>query len=289
MTEQGPNWTLITGSTGAIGGEIVRILAARGDPLILLNRSEIKAGSQRDEILSTHPGAEIELITADLMDSREIADAVDRILALPGRIDALYNNSGVLTGNKVLSAQGYESHFAVNTLAPYQLIRGLRAKMARPADETPAMVVNFSSSAISALKTLELENLANPETVGGLMSTYAQSKLAVTTIVPALAEDLASDNVLIRAIDPGATKSAMTTGADNSGMPKVLAWVAPLFFASAGRQALKVVDSADPTAFGGRSGNYIANRKEKKLPRSAADFATQQKLLKLLDRFLDIS
>ena len=66
------------------------------------------------------------------------------------------------------------------------------------------MIANFSSSAISPLKALALDDLKNPETVGGLMSTYAQTKLAVTTLAPALADGLKEQNIPIRAIDPGA-------------------------------------------------------------------------------------
>ncbi|MEM6637222.1 MAG: SDR family NAD(P)-dependent oxidoreductase [Pseudomonadota bacterium] len=283
MTGSDANWTVITGSTGGIGSEIAKILAGRGDAMILVNRSAAKAKAQRDALLAQNPDLGIELVTVDLMDTSAIADAVGKITALPGRIDVLYNNSGVLTADKILSVQGFESQFAVNTLAPYLLIKGLREKMARPAGEKPAMVVNFSSSAITPMKTLGLDSLPNPDKVGGLMGAYAQTKLAVTTLAPALADDLQKDNILIRSVDPGATKSPMTTGG-NSAMPTVLAWLAPLLFSPADKQAAKVVDSADPKAFGGRTGNYMANRKEKKMPAPATDPKTQQDLLALLDR-----
>lgn len=284
MTESVANWTVVTGSAGGIGSEIVSILAARGNALILLNRSEAKAAAQRSDILARHPNATIELVTADLMDTAQITEAAAKMSALPGRIDALYNNAGLLTGKKTLSAQGFESQFAVNTLAAYQMTKALRAKMARPADERPAMVVNLSSSAITPLKALELDTLANPPKVGGLMSTYAQTKLAVTTLSAALAAELKSDNILIRAIDPGATKTPMTTS--GSGMPKILAWIAPLVFSPADKQAAKLVDSADPSAFGGASGIYVANRRQKKPPAPVTDAKVQGNLMALLDGLL---
>lgn len=287
MAKSVANWTVLTGSTRGIGSEIAKLLAARGDPMILVNRSEEAAFAQRSSLIEQNPGAVIELITADLMDITRIAEAAAKIGDLPGRVDALYNNAGVLTGKKILSAQGFESQFAVNTLAPYQLIQALRAKMARPAGASPAMVVLFSSSAINSPKTLDLNTLAQPDTVGGLLSTYAQTKLAVTALAPALAEDLKSDNILIRAIDPGATKTDMTTGG-SSGMPKLLAWVAPLLFSPADKQAAKLVASADPEAFGGRSGIYVANRKEKALPVAATDVDAHQALVSMLDRLLAV-
>ncbi|MBO6504434.1 MAG: SDR family NAD(P)-dependent oxidoreductase [Kordiimonadaceae bacterium] len=285
MTEMDTDWTVITGSTGGIGSELAKQLVARGDALILVNRSETKTQEQLASLVQDYPLAKIELVTADLMDTQEIFDAANKINQLPGRVDVLYNNSGILTSKRVLSKQGFESQFAVNTLAPYLLIRLLRNKMARSSFDVPAMIVNFSSSAITPLKSLDVDNLVAPEEVGGLMTTYAQTKLAVTMFAPALAEELLRDNILIRAVDPGATKSAMTTS-NNDAMPKVLAWLAPLLFSPADKQAQKVIESADPMAFDGRSGIYVANKKEKKLPPPAIDASAQDALIKLCDRYL---
>ncbi|MEM1147986.1 MAG: SDR family NAD(P)-dependent oxidoreductase [Pseudomonadota bacterium] len=278
------NWTVITGSTGGIGQELAALLAQRGKDLILINRSLPKAESQRAELLQAFPSLQVALVSADFMDAASITRAIETILAMPGQIEALYNNAGVLLAEKVLSAQGYESHFAVNVLAPYQIIKGLRTKLARGADHPPAMVVNFSSSAIGTQKALDLQQLANPDTVTGLMGTYAQSKLAVTSLSAALAKDLERDHILIRAVDPGATKTAMTTG--NAAMPKPLQWIAPLFFAPADKQAAKVVASADPDLFHGKTGILVANRREKGMPKPALDQKTQERLLDLLEQAL---
>ncbi|MEO1020472.1 MAG: SDR family NAD(P)-dependent oxidoreductase [Pseudomonadota bacterium] len=284
MTTSNANWAVITGSTGGIGSEIAELLAARGQNMILLNRSVSKTDAQKARLLAKHPGLQIEAVIADLMDASQTARAIKAINAIPGRVDALYNNSGVLTSEKVLSKQNFESQFAVNVLAPYQLTIGLKDKMMRNATDTPGMVVLFSSSAVNPQKSLKLSDLPNPERVGGLMGTYAQSKLAVTTLAPALAGTLRSDNILIRAVDPGATKTAMTSG--NSAMPKALQWLAPLLFSPADKQAAKVVNSAGPAAFDGQTGIFVANGKRKRMPKPAADTPTQAALLSLLERAL---
>lgn len=116
------------------------------------------------------------------------------------------------------------------------------------------------------------------------MDTYAKTKLALTALAPALADSLKQDNILIRAVDPGPTKSPMTTER-NSGMPLLLALAAPLLFRAADRQAEKVVASADPTAFGGKTGIYAANRKEKRMPKIALDQQFHRELLRLLTSF----
>jgi NAD(P)-dependent dehydrogenase (short-subunit alcohol dehydrogenase family) len=114
------------------------------------------------------------------------------------------------------------------------------------------------------------------------MQTYAQTKLAATALAPALADMLEEYNVCIRAVDPGATKTAMTTKG-NTAMPLLLRWLSPFLFASAEKQALKIVDSAAPGAFDGRTGIFVANRKPKPLPATIADTDVQDALTALLD------
>lgn len=109
MTEMDTDWTVITGSTGGIGSELAKQLVARGDALILVNRSETKTQEQLASLVQDYPLAKIELVTADLMDTQEIFDAANKINQLLGRVDVLYNNSGILTSKRVLSKQGFES------------------------------------------------------------------------------------------------------------------------------------------------------------------------------------
>lgn len=52
MTTTSSNWRVINGSTGAIGEEFARKLAARGNALVLLNPSERKTKTQSEEILA---------------------------------------------------------------------------------------------------------------------------------------------------------------------------------------------------------------------------------------------
>ncbi|MEM7069885.1 MAG: SDR family NAD(P)-dependent oxidoreductase [Pseudomonadota bacterium] len=286
MIHENRKWTVVTGSTGGIGSEVVNILARMKKDLILVNRSSAEGPRQRDNLLRNFPGLSVEAVTANLMDTRSVFNAIDVINALPGPIDALYNVAGVLNAKKIFSEQGIESNFAVNTLAPYQFVQGLRTKMARSSEDSAAVIMNFSSSAISKQKSLDIDNLVDPPEVTGLMGTYAQAKLALTVLTAALAGDLKTDNILIRAVDPGATKTTMTT--QNSSMPKLLQWFAPLFFADADKQATKVVRSADPSAFEGMTGIFVSNLKQKKLPGPAADQSNWRKLLVLLDHSLSV-
>lgn len=255
---------VITGSTGGIGSAVTSALAQRSWHLVLVNRSQAKADRQRNQVLAAYPHVAIKIVTADLMDINEIEEACAQISSRLPRIDALYNLAGVLTDERRLSAQRHESHYAVNVLANYAMIQGLRGALRREDNELPAMVVTMSSSAIERAKPLDVMNLRDPPEIGGLMGAYAQSKLALTAMGAAMAPQLLEDGILLRSIDPGATRTSMTLKGE--GMPTILRWLAPLLFAKPDHQAYKIIDAADPEEFDRRSGVYISSGEEKELP-----------------------
>jgi NAD(P)-dependent dehydrogenase (short-subunit alcohol dehydrogenase family) len=209
------------------------------------------------------------------MDVPQIKRAATKILAAHPRIDALYNNSGVLTSQRVMSIQGHESNYAVNVLAPYVLLEALRPGLTRAGGQ--AMILNTTSSAQSSAKALDVAALSNPPEIGGLMGAYATSKLALTTMGAAMATGLQDDGILLRSVDPGAVLTPMTRTSD--GMPWVLKLLAPFFFKTPETQARKMVNAAKPDAYGGRTGIYITDGKERPRPKLAGDTALQAALL----------
>ncbi len=271
---------VITGSTGGIGSAIATKLAEGGWDLLLANRSLAKSAEQRDMLASRFPEPNVQTVAMDLMDINSIEAACRQIGAETKRIDALYNMAGVLTSERRISVQGYESHYAVNVLANLAVIEGLQPLLAREPNEQPSMVVTMSSSAISRVAALDVKALRDPSEIRGLMGAYAHSKLALTAISAAMSDSLKKEGILIRAIDPGATLTPMTSGGD--GMPLLLRWFAPLFFSKPEVQAKKIVAAADPDNLGNRTGIYIASGKEKSLPKAIADLAVGDELLKAL-------
>ncbi|MEM6909734.1 MAG: SDR family NAD(P)-dependent oxidoreductase [Pseudomonadota bacterium] len=266
---------VITGSTGGIGEAVSATLAADDWSLILVNRSQTKAEQQRDGLLETYPGLNIELIQTDLMDLEEVEASCREIADLGTDIHALYCIAGVLTDQRRLSAQDHESHYAVNVLANYVLMKSLGPLLV--GDETDkGMIVTMSSSAIKGAD-LDIRALSAPEKIGGLMGAYAQSKLAMTAMCARMAADPQMAGAVIRAIDPGATKTPMTAGGD--GMPFFIRWMVPFFFSDPEQQASKIVAAAEPHAFGGATGVFISGWQQKPLPKSIAEPAIQDELL----------
>ena len=267
---------VITGSTGGIGSAIADQLTKAGWNLVLVNRNEQKAKQQKATLAAAHPNAVVDLIQADLMDIAQINAAAQTIIAMHPQIDALYNNSGVLTSERVISVQGHESNYAVNTLAAYVMTQALRPALRRDDTVEGTMIVNTTSSAHNAAKSLDTETLSDSAVIGGLTGAYATTKLALTTMGTAMADSLRAEGIMLRSVCPGAVVTPMTKTSD--AMPGILKLFVPLFFNAPDKQAAKMIHAAQTDSFGGRTGIYITNGKEKPLPKLAVDQDVQARL-----------
>ncbi len=273
---------LITGSTGGIGREVAALLCARGWSLILVNRDEAKSVAQASDLAAQFPDVELQPLQADFMDLLSVRALCQKLVSDKVRLDALLSISGVLTSERRLSAQGFESHYAVNTLATYDLIRHAIPLLRRPEGEPAAMVVTMSSSTINRVKRVELDTIADPKEIGGLMGAYAHSKVALTAMGSAWAATLKKDNILIRSVDPGATMTPMIERGD--GMPAPIRWMAPLLFAKPRTQAEKLLQTLSPMAFHGDSGGFYAQGRAKKPPALVLDRQFQERVMEKLER-----
>ena len=273
----GKRIAVITGSTGGIGAAIADQVAASGWQLVLVNRNDSKAQEQKAELQANHPGVAVETVTADLMDVEQIKAAAQTIVGMHPKLDLLFNNSGVLTSERVMSAQGHESNYAVNALAPYVITQGLRPTLRYQDADAKSMIVNTTSSAHNAAKSLDTTTLSDPKDIGGLTGAYATTKLALTTMGTAMASELEAEGIMIRSVCPGPVVTPMTKTSD--AMPGILKLLVPLLFKSPDKQAAKMIYAAQTENYGGKTGIYITNGKEKPLPSLATDASVQAKLM----------
>ena len=273
---------VLTGSTGGIGLEISQILAKQGWNLALVNRSQEKTDFQLEELQKSHPSQKFTGFIANLMDTSDINRVATEIRSEYKEISALYNIAGLLTDKRVMSPQNIEGHFALNTLAPYVLTQLLRNSLRAGAKGIQkSVVVNFSSSAINAVKELKVETLTNPESIGGLMGAYATSKAALTAVSDLMKEELLEDGILIQVVDPGPTKTSMTSSSD--GMPWYLLLLRPLLFKSAKLQAQRLLSAIESAVIEGKSGLFISEGKRKAYPSIALNKNIQTEIKLLLD------
>lgn len=263
---------VVTGASGGLGSHICRQIALRGISLVLLDRQSDKATAFAASLAASFPTLEVDSIAIDLADHRNIREVTQRITQRYPKIHYLFNNAGVLTDTLQFSKYNNELHFEVNTLAALQLIDQLRPSLAGGA---PSVVVNTSAGLSLNAKTLQWKELVRPTTFRKLYGPYVNSKAALNVLTAALAGQLASDGIQLRAADPGPNQTALTKG------PGTPLWMR-LFYAflpKPDKGAEKIVNAGFSPEFESMSGVFLTGGKVKPLPPALSGAAFQDQLL----------
>jgi len=148
-----PRIFLITGATDGIGRHTAERLAEDGHHLLVHGRKP-DAGKLLSSSLSSRGAASVRYFNADLSDLSEVERLSCEILAFSERIDVLINNAGVFDPDVSHSAQGYETTWHVNVMAPFLLTRKLLPLLTTSAEDhsfVPRIITTSSISQSSSL------------------------------------------------------------------------------------------------------------------------------------------
>src|SRR5581483_8617262 len=181
---------LVTGGGTGLGAAIAVGAAKRGARALLLNysRSRKEAEATAKEVEAA--GAQVELVQGDVgedADCRRIAAAA----APYGKLDVLVNNAGTTkhvpnhADLDALSKDDFLRIYAVNTVAPFQMIRACRSLL-----EASGLGAVLMTSSIAGVMG------------SGSSVAYACSKGALNTMTLSLARALAP-KIRVNAICPG--------------------------------------------------------------------------------------
>jgi NAD(P)-dependent dehydrogenase (short-subunit alcohol dehydrogenase family) len=191
---------LVTGSTDGLGRAVARELAAQGATVLLHGRDAVRGEATLLEIRGATENERVELHLADLSSLAQVRRLAEHVAGRHERLDVLLNNAGIgSTGERRVSEDGHELHFAVNYLAPYLLTRLLQPLLVRSA---PARVVNVASAGQAEI------DFRDP-------AGYAQSKLALVMFTFDLADELEDRGVTVNSLHPGTympTKMVLEAG-----------------------------------------------------------------------------
>lgn len=120
---------IVTGSSGGIGFEIAKELAARSARVVLACKDMTKAETAVAAIKKAHPNATVECRYLDLRSFDCVRRFVRGISADFRRVDVLINNAGMIFNANEKTVDRFEMHLQVNYLAPFLLATLLRPQM----------------------------------------------------------------------------------------------------------------------------------------------------------------
>ncbi|MFM2089338.1 MAG: hypothetical protein RLZZ237_4207 [Pseudomonadota bacterium] len=180
-----PKTIFITGASSGIGKAAAKRFAEQGWNVVatLRNPADETELCNSERLLVTR---------LDVQDKASIGAAVDAAVAHFGGIDVLVNNAGFsLFGVfEALSPQKIQEQFAVNVFGLMDVTRALLPVLRQQGGGT---IINVSSS--GGIITVPL------------MSMYHATKFAVEGFSESLSYELASQNISVKLIEPGAVRT----------------------------------------------------------------------------------
>ena len=177
---------VITGASSGIGEATAKRLSAAGHPLLLVARRVEKLHALN------LPNCLCEKV--DLTNPAEFQAALVKAEALYGPTDLLINNAGMMLLGQIDSqpADEFKTMFDINVIA---LLNGMQAVLAPMKARKGGTIINISS--IAGRKTF------------GNHAAYCGTKFAVHAITENVREEVASSDVRVITIAPGAVETEL--------------------------------------------------------------------------------
>jgi 3-oxoacyl-[acyl-carrier protein] reductase len=175
---------VVTGSTGGIGFETARLLAAEGARVVVSGRDSARVGRARKEANAALG------VVCDLSDPDAPAALVSRATAELGGLDCLVNNVGVAYQRpfEELSDRDWEEQWQLNVMS---CVRAIRAAIPHLRERGGGSIVNVSSSAGKRPSTS--------------MPDYSVMKAAQLSLSRLVADLYSGEGIRCNAVAPGPT------------------------------------------------------------------------------------
>ena len=215
---------IITGATDGIGKQTALELAYRGFSLGLVSRNKHKGDSIVTELISKTGNDSIRFHQADLSIMSSIKKLADEIQNSYETIDVLINNAGAYFCKFEITDEGFESTYALNHLAYFNLTKYLLDLVK---EGCSGRVVNIASSAHRNIK-LDFNDIQGIKNYNG-WPAYGRSKLMNIMFTYECHKRFYQTGITFNCLHPGFVNSNF--GNNNSGFSKGFLQLAKSAFA----------------------------------------------------------
>ncbi|WP_323122878.1 SDR family NAD(P)-dependent oxidoreductase [Burkholderia alba] len=184
MTKLKDRVAIVTGAQRGIGLAIAERFAAEGAKLVVVDLND--ASGEIDALRAR--GHDAAFVRADVSREADVAHAVERTLALHGRIDILVNNAGIEFAKTVVdtTVEEWDRLMAVNLRGAFLCARAVIPPMRK---QGKGNIINIASE-------LGLVGEAN-------VAAYCASKGGVVMLSKAMAIDHGREGIRINCLCPG--------------------------------------------------------------------------------------
>lgn len=250
---------IVTGANSGMGLASTVELARQGMRVIMACRNE-KRGLEALEKAKLHSGSDdIELMLCDLASLEGIRGFCRGFTEKYDVLDVLLNNAGVVSLQRKLTQDGFESQIGVNHLGHFLLtlllIEPLRASR-------QGRIVNVSSGAYKIGKIHYSDPTLSKRY--NVIKGYAQSKLANILFTRALARRLSNTAITTYCLHPGAVATNIGVDRGTGFGRRIMAMLRPFFLTpeQGAETAMYVATSQELT---GSTGQYFYKKQVKQL------------------------
>ena len=181
---------IVTGGAGGIGSAICRGLANDGHTVVVADFD--REGAER---LAKDLGEEALALQVDVGNKESVGKMVEGSLSRFGKIDVLLNGAGIMPRNQVkdITEEEWDRVLRINLKGVFRCSQAVARHMVK---KNQGRIVSIASG----------------RGVAGAPGAahYAASKAGIIAFTKSLATELAPHNVLVNAIAPGVTDTAMS-------------------------------------------------------------------------------
>jgi NAD(P)-dependent dehydrogenase (short-subunit alcohol dehydrogenase family) len=182
---------VITGASDGIGAAAARRLRRSGEHVVVVGRSESKTAAVGAELDAAY-------FVADFADLSQVRALADKIRSEYSRVDVLANNAGGMFTKVHETADGHDTTFQVNYLAPFLFTTQLMDVLV----DSHATVVNTTSSSQKLLPRVTIDDFENTGTHRP-STAYAFTKLAIVLFTRELHRRYHSSGLSTATFHPG--------------------------------------------------------------------------------------